>query len=119
MTGRYSKFSARFFRRAGFNLLQAASLALAVALAIPAIAADVRPVKSRVAPIYPEIAKRMKIEGMVKIEATIEPDGKVSDVKTISGHRALAPAAEDAVRKWRFVPAPSQSTITLDIVFAL
>jgi TonB family protein len=119
MTSRHSQFSPRSIRRAGLKLLQAASLTLAVALALPALAADARPIKTRVAPIYPEIAKRMKIEGTVRIEAIVDADGKVSDVKTVSGHRALAPAAEDAVRKWRFVPAPDQSTVTVDIVFAL
>jgi len=37
----------------------------------------------------------------------------------VSGNHALSPAAEDAVRKWRFLPAPDQSTVTVDINFAL
>jgi len=106
-------------RRAVTALLQAAALALVVTLAIPARAADDRAVKTRTAPVYPEIAKRMKITGVVKVAATVDPDGKVSDVKTLSGNRALSPAAEDAVRKWRFAPAPDQSTVNVEINFTL
>jgi TonB family protein len=119
MTGTKSQFSARLFRRAGPALLKATALALAATMAIPAIAADARSIKPRVAPVYTKIAKRLKIEGTVRIKATVDPDGKVTGVKTISGSRALSRSAEDAVRKWRFVSAPGTSTVTVDIVFAL
>ena len=120
MKNHLSAISPRNLRRAGSTLLQAAALALAVALAIPAIAADAaRAVKSRIAPVYPEIARRLRIEGVVKVEATVDPDGKVSEVRTISGNHALAPSAEDAVRKWRFLPAPDQSTVIVEINFSL
>jgi TonB family protein len=94
-------------------------LALIFALAVPARAADDRAVKSRVAPMYPEIAKRMKISGTVKVEATVDVDGKVTDVKTLSGNHLLQNAAEDAVRKWRFAPAAAPSTVDVDLTFAL
>jgi TonB family protein len=99
------------------TLLQAAVLALAVSMAMPARAADDRAVKSRVPPVYPEIARRMKITGIVKISATVDPDGKVTDVKTVSGNHMLSAAAEDAVRKWKFVSGPDQSTVEVDINF--
>ena len=101
------------------RIFQAAILALMIALAIPARAADERAVKSRVAPMYPEIAKRMKIGGVVKVEATVDPDGKVSDVKTLSGNHLLQSAAEDAVRKWKFAPGPAASFVDIDLNFAL
>lgn len=97
----------------------AAALALILAMALPTRAADERAVKSRVMPIYPEIAKHMKISGVVSVVATVEPDGKVSDAKAVSGNHALSPAAEEAVRKWRFVPADTQSTVTVEVNFAL
>ena len=99
--------------------LQVAALALMVALAMPGRAADERAVKSRVAPVYPELAKRMRISGVVKVEVTVDPDGKVTDVKTLSGSPALSLAAEDAVRKWRFVSGPAVSTVDVDINFAM
>jgi TonB family protein len=101
------------------KLVQAAALALLVALAVPSRAADERPVRSRVAPVYPEIARRMRIAGIVKLQVTVDAEGKVTTVKTVTGSRMLASAAEDAVRKWKFAPGPSDSTVDLDINFAL
>lgn len=59
------------------RVLQAAALVLVMILALTAHAAGDRAVKSRVAPIYPEIAKRMRICGEVKLEAVVDADGKV------------------------------------------
>ena len=113
----------RFFKGNSSNrlsavLLKAAAVAALLMCALPGRAADDRPVKSRVQPVYPEIAKRMKVGGTVKLEATVDADGKVTDVKTVSGNRMLSPAAEDAVRKWKFVTGPSTSTVDVDIEFA-
>jgi len=41
----------------------------------------------------------------------------VKDVKTVSGNHMLSVAAEDAVRKWRFAPAPEDSTENVDVNF--
>ena len=76
-----------------------------------------RKVQKRVQPIYPELAKRMHVGGVVRISATVAPDGTVTEVKTISGSRLLSPAAEDAVKKWRFVAADAESIVNLDINF--
>jgi TonB family protein len=101
------------------RLFQAAALALAVMLAMPAGAADARAVKSRVVPIYPDLAKRMKVGGAVTVEATVDADGKVNEAKAIAGNRLLAPAAEDAVLKWRFVPGPGISKVEVVLNFAV
>jgi hypothetical protein len=77
----------------GMKWMQALALGLLIAGSIAARAADERAIKSRVAPNYPELAKRMKISGMVKLEATVDADGKVTGVKTLSGSRALSQAA--------------------------
>jgi TonB family protein len=110
-----------------FNILQhtAARLILAVALALmvasatPARAADQRAVLTRSAPVYPEIARRMKISGVVRLEVTVDASGKVTDVKTLSGNHMLSSAAEDAVRKWKFEPGPGVSTVEESLNFAL
>jgi len=81
-------------------------------------AADERAIKSRVAPVYPEIAKRMRISGMVRLEVTVDPDGKVADVKPVSGNGVLSQAAQDAVRKWKFAPGPEQTIMNVDLNFA-
>lgn len=99
--------------------LHLAALAAIAALTIPAHAAEDRAVKSRVSPVYPELAKRMRITGQVKVEATVDADGKVTAVKTLSGSHALSTAAEDAVSKWRFVSASAPSTVEVNLNFAL
>jgi TonB family protein len=103
----------------GIRLVQAAACALVLAMALPARAADDRAVKSRVSPIYPEIAKRMKIGGVVKLEATVDPEGKVTGVKALSGNRMLAEAAENAVKQWKFVPGASVASVDVEINFAV
>jgi TonB family protein len=100
-------------------LFQAVALALVLTIAVPLRAADDRPIRSRVAPVYPEIAKRLKISGLVTIEAKVDADGKVSDVKTLSGNRALSAAAEEAVRRWKFEPGTGQTTVNVSINFSL
>jgi len=106
-------------RNRAAKLFQVAALALlaSLALPVPARAADDRAVKSRVAPVYPELAKRMKIGGIIRVEAVVDPEGKVVDTKTVSGNHMLSTAAEEAVRKWRFVPAAAQSTVEVSINF--
>jgi TonB family protein len=106
-------------RRAGLRLMQAAALTLMVSLAMPARAADERAVKSKSPPTYPEIAKRMRISGVVKLTVTVDPDGNVTDVKPLSGNGVLSIAAEEAVRKWRFAPGPGASTVEVAVSFAL
>jgi TonB family protein len=81
--------------------------------------ADQRAVKQRVTPVYPEIAKRLRVTGVVKLTVSVSADGKVTDVKTVSGNHMLSTAAEDAVYKWKFAPASGDSTEDLDINFEL
>lgn len=92
-------------------------VALATVLAVPAHAAGDREVKSRVAPVYPELAKRMKISGEVKVEVKVNADGNVVEAKAISGNRMLEPAAEDAVRRWKFESGAGVSTEEIAINF--
>lgn len=73
--------------------------------------------KSKVAPVYPELAKRMNIAGVVKVLITVTPSGSVKDAKLVGGHPVLANAALDAVRKWRFEAAPEESTGIVEFRF--
>jgi TonB family protein len=99
--------------------LHAFLLAVLVVFSVPAHAAGDRGIVSRVPASYPELAKRMKISGQVKVEATVDADGKVTAVKTISGNRMLSAAAEDAVKKWKFEAGPGVGTTEVDVNFAL
>jgi len=106
-------------RRRGWKILQAAALVAILALALPARAGDTRAVKSRVPPVYPELAKRMRISGEVQLQATVDADGKVKDVKPVSGNHMLELAAEDAVRQWKFVSGDGDAVVTVSVNFAL
>ncbi len=102
--------------RGALRLLQAAIVTGLLAGTMQLHAED-RPVKQRVPPIYPELARRMHVAGLVRIEATVAPDGSVSATKTLSGNHMLSGAAEDAVHKWKFAPASEQSTIEVAVDF--
>ena len=100
-------------RRGRASLL--AVLAL-LCLSLPS-KADERKVQKRVQPVYPELAKRMHIGGLVRVSVTIAPDGSVTEAKALNGNKLLEQAAEDAVKKWRFVSSDAQSTVDIDINF--
>ena len=57
-----------------------------------------------VKPTYPGIAQSARVQGVVIIEATIGPDGKVKDAKVLRSIALLDQAALDAVRQWEFTP---------------
>ena len=101
--------------RTARSLICIGSLALS---ASAVLAGDVRrAVVTRVPPVYPEIAHRMHVGGKVVLLVEIQADGTVSDTKVESGHALLAPAAQDAVRKWKFAPNPSASESEIEINF--
>ena len=55
---------------------------------------------------YPELARRARAEGVVVLEAIIDADGSVRDVRVLRGANPLLdPAAVEAVRRWRYRPA--------------
>jgi len=73
---------------------------------------------TKVPPVYPELARRMHVSGTVVVHLTVQPDGSVSDTKVESGHALLSPAAQEAVRRWRFEPASDTTDLTVDINFS-
>ena len=58
----------------------------------------------RVQPAYPPLARQARIQGTVMLQAEISKDGSIENLRLISGHPMLAPAAIDAVRQWRYKP---------------
>lgn len=64
-------------------------------------------VEHRVEPNYPAQALPQHLEGSVVLQVWVAKDGAVRDVKLVRGYFALARAASDAVRQWRFKPYSS------------
>jgi protein TonB len=58
----------------------------------------------RVQPKYPSNALAVHAQGAVQIEATINKEGNVTNLKVLSGDSILARAAVEAVRQWRYKP---------------
>lgn len=77
----------------------------------------VRRAKTKVQPIYPEMAKKFNISGTVKIEVVVGPNGVVKEARVVGGHPVLASSALDAAKKWRFEPAGGESTGIIDFKF--
>jgi protein TonB len=76
-----------------------------------------RRAKTKVAPAYPELARRMNIVGTVKIQITVMPNGTVKEARVVGGHPVLAGAALEAAKKWRFEPAAVESSGVIDFKF--
>ena len=79
---------------------------------------------SKTIPVYPPIALKARIEGVVHLTALISREGMVTQLKVISGHPILAPAAIDAVRQWRYRPTllnglPMEVVTQVDVKFTL
>jgi len=76
-----------------------------------------RRVASRVAPNYPELAKKMHIHGVVRVEAVVRPNGSVKSTRVLGGNPVLVDAALEAVGKWKFESAQNESTEVVQLVF--
>lgn len=58
----------------------------------------------KVQPSYPPLARQARIQGRVLLQAEISKDGTIENLRLISGHPMLAPAAIEAVKQWRYKP---------------
>jgi TonB family protein len=76
-----------------------------------------RRVITKVEPAYPELAKRMHIQGSVKLEVGVKADGLVKSTRVIGGNPVLVQAATDAVSKWKFEVAQSETVEIIQLTF--
>jgi TonB family protein len=76
-----------------------------------------RKVASRVAPSYPELARRMHIHGVVKVEATVRANGSVKSTRVLGGNPVLVDAAVDAINKWKFEAEQGETTEVVQLTF--
>jgi len=92
-------------------------------LRISSAAADV--VSQPVRPGYPVLARQMKVQGSVILQALIGRDGLIQNLQVLTGPPILADAAEAAVRQWRFKPhylnnqpVETQTSITVNFTIS-
>ena len=79
--------------------------------------AALRKLKYRVEPVYPELAKRNNISGSARVELLITTDGRVKDVKVLGGSPVLVNAVLEAVKQWKYEPAPEESSAVIKFDF--
>jgi len=87
----------------------------------PLSAAALRQPQASYTATYPLLAQHMNVQGSVVLQALIGADGIVENLRVVSGPSILAPAAQQAVREWKFKPivqngqaVESKATITVN-----
>jgi len=78
----------------------------------------------KVNPAYPPLARQARIQGTVVLQAEISKDGSIQNLRLISGHPMLAPAAIEAVKQWKYKPyllngEPVEVETTVQVNFTL
>ena len=115
-------------RRSKLGLLVGRSILflIAVLVAVPAAPAQqdfqsserARKVVNRVIPIYPELARKIGITGTVRLIAVVAPNGSVRLTQPLGGNPVLVKSAEDAVMKWKYVPAGEETKELIELHFS-
>ena len=72
----------------------------------------------KIAPVYPALARRCNLQGIVRLSVVVAADGKVRSVSLLGGNPVLGDAAVNAVRQWKFSPAPNETTELVELHFA-
>jgi protein TonB len=77
-----------------------------------------------VAPVYPELAVRARLQGTVVVEATLNERGRVVNVSLVQGSPMLTESALEAVSKWVYSPTlvngvPTPVIMTVKVHFRL
>jgi TonB family protein len=76
-----------------------------------------RKIVLKVNPAYPDLARRMHLSGIVKLRATIAPNGSVKSIETVGGNPVLVKAAQDAVSNWKFASGPDETHEFIELRF--
>jgi TonB family protein len=97
--------------------LVAITTSLVTAQSVPNAPHAERKVASRVTPFYPDLAKKMHIHGVVRVEAVVKANGSVKSTRVLGGNPVLVDSAIDAVGRWKFEPGQSETTEVVQLVF--
>ena len=100
------------------RILGGALLAMTLSLGAADLQAqEGRKVLSNPVPAYPEVARRMRLTGAVKVEVVIGADGRIKEKNVIGGHPVLVRAVEDALKNWKYAPASGETKTQLEFNF--
>jgi TonB family protein len=78
---------------------------------------NARKLKVSVPPEYPELARKMNIQGIARVLLTVTSDGRVVGVKELGGNPVLVASLVQAVRKWKYESADRESEIEVRFEF--
>lgn len=80
---------------------------------------------SQTPPFYPQMAKMAKVQGPVVLQVVVSKEGRVENLRVLSGHPMLVQSALDAVKTWRYKPyllngepVEIETTVTVDFKLA-
>jgi TonB family protein len=80
--------------------------------------ASTRKLKLSVPPEYPELARKMNIQGVARVLLSVTTDGRVVGVKELGGNPVLVAALAQAVKKWKYEAADHESEIEVRFEFS-
>ncbi len=86
-------------------------------MTVSAHAQEGRKLIAQPVPEYPQIARRVRLTGSVKVMVVIAADGKIKEVKVIGGHPLFVDATLETLKRWKFAPANSETTAALEFTF--
>ena len=92
-------------------------LVTTVLVAVFACGQTERKVISKVAPVYSPLLKQKMIGGVVRIVAVVSPSGTVQRIEVVGGNPILVTAAQEAVTKWKFTPAETETREPVTFTF--
>jgi TonB family protein len=76
-----------------------------------------RKILTRVMPQYPGLARTMNIQGTVRADVLVAPNGSVKSVEVKGGHPLLCQSAQEALRQWKWGPAAHESHESVELRF--
>jgi len=79
---------------------------------------DSRKVRTKVDPEYPELARRLNLKGIVRVQVFVAAGGSVITVKELGGNPVLLDALVRAVKKWKYEPADKDSVVEVKFDFS-
>lgn len=120
LVGRRRQFET-ILRRLSFAILPVV-LCLTAVFVPPSLAQKAdksdRKVIVSVKPEYPELLRHAQVGGVVRLKATVQANGTVSNVEILGGNPILADRAVTAVKNWKYAPGPAQTIEDVSLTFS-